>query len=375
MPYYHLHPNQGMNFQINRILTYGEAAGRIGEIKALIPQITDFESWYVQWDALAKRAEAERRYLHAAYYFRMAEFFLTEDRPEKTQRYEDFTRCFYQAVDANEFERFAIPYEGSTIPAIRFQAPDEKAIIVVHGGYDSFMEEFYLTVKQFPEKGYTILLFEGPGQGATLKNGLKFTHEWEKPVKTVLDYFSLSEVTLLGISWGGYLALRAAAFEPRIARAIAYDVCFDGLEVMTRPIPIPIRQLVRLLVRINAQRVGNALITRMRRRSLLLDWALAHGMYITGTQTPIDFYRHLSQHTLREISSRITQDVLLLAGERDHYIPLDHFYRQRDAFVNAHSVSTRLFTTSEGGEQHCQVGNHQLAVDEITRWLNAFYTC
>jgi pimeloyl-ACP methyl ester carboxylesterase len=374
MPFYQLHPDVGMNFQLNRVLTYGEQAGCLEEIRAIAARIHDFKSWHAEWLALARNAEQDKRYLHAAYGYRMAEFFLTEDRPEKMECYKAFVRCFYQGINPNDFERFEVPYEGKTLPAMRFQAPTEKAVVVVHGGYDSFMEEFYLTVKPFPLTGYTIILFEGPGQGAALKRGLKFTPAWEKPVGAILDYFRLAEVTLLGVSWGGYLALRAAAFQPRIERVIAYDVCFDGLEVMTRPMPSPIRQIVRLLVQINAQGAGNALINRMRKRSLLLDWAVAHGMYITGTKTPVDFYRHLSRHTMRAISSQIKQDVLLLAGEKDHYIPVDHFYRQRDALTNARSVYSRLFTAAEGGEQHCQVGNHQLAVDEITRWLNSFYS-
>ncbi len=53
------------------------------------------------------------------------------------------------------------------------------------------------------------------------------THEWEKPVNTVLDYFKLNEVTLIGISLGGYLALRAAAYEKRIKKVIAYDVIYN----------------------------------------------------------------------------------------------------------------------------------------------------
>ncbi len=373
MPFYQLHSDVGMNFQLNRVLTYGEQAGCLEEIQIIAARIHDLESWHAEWFALARNAEQEKRYLHAAYGYRMAEFFLTEDRSEKMECYEAFIRCFYQGINPNDFEHFEVPYEGKSLPAMRFQAQNEKAIVIVHGGYDSFMEEFYLTVKSFPRTGYTVILFEGPGQGAALKRGLKFTHAWEKPVGTILDYFSLAEVTLLGVSWGGYLALRAAAFEPRIERVIAYDVCFDGLEVMTRPMPSPIRQIVRLLIRINAQRVGNTLINRMRNRSLLLDWAITHGMYITGTQTPLDFYHHLSRHTMRPISSQIKQDVLLLAGEKDHYIPVDHFYRQRDALTNVRSVSSRLFTAAEGGEQHCQVGNHQPAVDEITQWLNSFY--
>lgn len=374
MSFYQLHSDIGMNFQLNRVLTYGEQAGRLEEIRALAGRVKDFESWYTQWLGLAQRAEQEKRFLHAAYAYRMAEFFLTEERPEKLPCYEAFRRCFYQGIDPQGFESFQVPYEGKWLPVMRFPAEVEKAILVVHGGYDSFIEEFYLTIKALPQQGYTVLLFEGPGQGKALKNGLKFTHEWEKPVSALLDYFGLKRVSLLGISWGGYLALRAAAFEPRIERVAAYDVCFDGLEVMTRPMPSPVRQVVCWLVRLNAQGMGNALMARLRQRSRLLDWAIAHGMYITGTHTPVDFYRSLARHTMRPISSRVTQDVLLLAGEKDHYIPVEHLWQQKAALTHARSISARLFTTAEGGEQHCQVGNHQLAVDAMTRWLDSFYT-
>ena len=27
---------------------------------------------------------------------------------------------------------------------------------------------------------------------------------------------------------------------------------------------------------------------------------------------------------------------------------------------------------SEGGEQHCQIGNHMLAIDKVTDWLESF---
>ena len=30
---------------------------------------------------------------------------------------------------------------------------------------------------------------------------------------------------------------------------------------------------------------------------------------------------------------------------------------------------TRLFTKKEGGEQHCQIGNHMLAINEILEWM------
>jgi predicted esterase YcpF (UPF0227 family) len=47
---------------------------------------------------------------------------------------------------------------------------------------------------------------------------MKFDPAWERPVKAVLDYFNLEDVTIIGASLGGYLAPRAAVFE-RLASA------------------------------------------------------------------------------------------------------------------------------------------------------------
>lgn len=81
----------------------------------------------------------------------MAEFFLTEDRSEKAGCYAAFRRCFLSSRSPDDLKRLEVPYEDRSLPALRFRAPQEKAIVVVHGGYDSFTEEFYLTVKQFPQ--------------------------------------------------------------------------------------------------------------------------------------------------------------------------------------------------------------------------------
>ena len=54
------------------------------------------------------------------------------------------------------------------------------------------------------------------------------TQRWEEPVSAVLDYFHLDDVTLIGLSLGGYLALRTAAIENRISRVVAFDVFIYG---------------------------------------------------------------------------------------------------------------------------------------------------
>ena len=39
---------------------------------------------------------------------------------------------------------------------------------------------------------------------------------------------------------------------------------------------------------------------------------------------------------------------------------------------NAHSLTCRMFTESEGGEQHCQIGNHLIAINYIIDWLDQY---
>jgi hypothetical protein len=48
-------------------------------------------------------------------------------------------------------------------------------------------------------------------------------------------------------------------------------------------------------------------------------------------------------------------------------------YRTMSELVCARSVTARIFTAREGGEQHCQVGNSALARKEVVRWLSQFY--
>jgi pimeloyl-ACP methyl ester carboxylesterase len=137
--------------------------------------------------------------------------------------------------DVKGYERHEIPYPGGHLPGFRIPAKGkELATLVFHGGYDSFVEEFYPFLEPFSDHGWTVLGFDGPGQGGALRQGIFFTYEWEKFAKAVLDYFKLREVDWLGASCGGYLALRAAAFEPRIKHVISLPATYWGLDMTLR---------------------------------------------------------------------------------------------------------------------------------------------
>ena len=68
------------------------------------------------------------------------------------------------------------------------------------------------------------------------------------------------------------------------------------------------------------------------------------------------------------MSSNVRQDVLLLAGSQDHYVPLPQLWDQMHLLSNARSVTARVFSREEQAQAHCQVGNMPLAIDTICDW-------
>lgn len=203
-----------------------------------------------------EKALEENRVINAAFSFRAAEFFVLPRDPDKEAIYDRFTSLFYNYAFKEEgIERFDVPYKNTCLPILKLQPKDKRiaGTIVIHGGFDSFKEEFFSWAHYFVQKGYEVIIFEGPGQGEALKKfQLPLTYKWEEPTKAVLDYFNLDDVTLLGISMGGWLCFRAAAFEPRIRRVIASSVVLDYLQIPPAPIA-KLAKLWMLLLHITAQ--------------------------------------------------------------------------------------------------------------------------
>jgi pimeloyl-ACP methyl ester carboxylesterase len=196
------------------------------------------------------------------------------------------------------------------------------------------------------------------------------TPDWHLPVAAVLDHFQLNSVTLLGISLGGCLVVRAAAYEPRVARVVAFDVLTDFLECLLRQIPAAARLLARSLLRIGAGPLVDAAVTAAGRRRSVVEWGFMQAMHIFGARTPHAALAAAAQYRTRDVSVRVTQDVLLCAGAEDHYVPLHQLYDQARWLTGARSVTTRVFTRTDQAQNHCQIGNLPLALRTICAWID-----
>jgi len=365
--YHKFHKDQVFNFQLNRWYSLGYA--RLEDMQEAGHNVTSFENWKTEMIRLGENAVSEGRFINAAFYFRAAEFYILTDNAEKNALYDRFRDCFDNAFGKDGIERSDVPYGDRSLPAMRVPAKSQpnKGTIVLHGGFDSFIDEFYSMMVVFSEHGYDVVGFEGPGQGAARrKYGIAFDYEWEKPAKAILDYFNINAVTWLGISMGGYLCFRAAAFEPRIARVIASSVAFDYSKFHN----------------IVAERVGKFFFTRLRKisnykmkkmieRGGMPGWMIGNLMYIANAKEPIeatDLMLNLNASNLH--SELVKQDVLILTGKDDHFVPFKMHDMQMQALANARSVTARVFIKEDQAQNHCQIGNIGLALDVMLNWIN-----
>jgi len=363
--YHDFHEDQVFNFQLNRWYSFGYA--RFEDMRKVGRKIENFADWKRELTELAEKSVSEKRLMNAAFYYRAAEFYTFEGDPDKEPLYDKFSDLFYRAFKKDEIKRFKVPYKKTFLPAMKVTPASGRAkgTIVMFGGFDSYIEEFYSWMRCFADRGYRVIAFEGPGQGAARKKyGLALDYRWEKPTKTVLDYFKLDNVTLLGISMGGWFCFRAAAFEPRIKRVMASGIAFDYMQIPA----VPLQWLMKLCLK--SEGLMNYLSEMKIRKDPAHTWSVHNAMYITKTKTPMGAMKTLLQLNEKNLHSELVkQDVLILTGAEDHFIPLKMHDMQVKALVNAKSVTGRIFTEKDQAQNHCQIGNVGLALDVMLKWL------
>jgi alpha-beta hydrolase superfamily lysophospholipase len=367
--YYDLHPDVSVNYNMNRFST-GEA-DMIGEMRAVGPRIHDYKDYTREFLALGEAALGCGEKLNGAYYLRSAEFYMFADDTRKQPTRRQFLQLIREHYGFTGTGHFDIPYDSGALSAYRPTPPAQpKGTIVWFGGFDTYIEELFPMQKYFAQAGYDVVIFDGPGQGTTLEDHhLPLTHEWHKPVGAVLDYFGLDDVTLIGESLGGCLVVRAAAYEPRVSRVVANEICTDVADITFAQMKPAQRDELSALLKIGADHTINTVFKRAMKQSLVTEWGVKQGMLVTGTHTPAEWLHQNRLYRTDDVSPLIEQDVLLLAGAEDHFIPRHQFYDQIQMLTRARSLTARMFTRHEQAHEHCQIGNLGLQYKVIKDWL------
>lgn len=358
---------------------YGEVLSAVSRVRP-----GDFESWYEHWSRLGTAVHARgegladavsrgKALLRAGNYLRTAEFYLAADDPRRATTAHCSREWFDAGVKALGVDatRSRLPYEDAQMETIYLRSPHPEArdVFVVHGGFDSTPEELYFTIGAAAlERGFHVLIYEGPGQGNLLREfGKPFTPHWERPATTAID--SLTQhcdpgaIIGVGVSFGGHLMARAASVEQRFDGIVLFDYFPGMLEAFAHKMPGPLRgHLTRMPAWLRV------LIRLYARYDAELRWALRNAHWTFGTATLPGLIAEIGRYDEGEWVRDIQADVLVLLGEAEHFYDpgLGRSFARR--LTGARSVDVHEFAAADGGGEHCQNGAAHLAHEVIFDW-------
>lgn len=372
---YQLNRDPNFNYQLNRLIMWN--GGDLDEVQKISHKITDCTSWVREISALGEKALSENRISQACGYLRMAEFFMFHKDPNKMAVYDKWRSLFYEYYAGyfgdgeGQIKVERVPYETAYLPCWHVKPKGTcKDVILLHGGNDSSIEELLFPLLYFKDQGFEVYCFEGPGQGEVLKKcGIPFTYQWEFPVKAVLDYYDLGDVTIIGISLGGMFAPRAAAFEKRIRRVVAWSIMPNLLDVALATQSKPVQILLKVLLKTKQRWLLNCILNQVSKKNQMIHWALSHGKYAYGVDTTFEYFLASTDYDMLKIADRIDQDFLLIGASEDHFVDFNLYKPEIDALSNVHSLTFRVFNKNEHAENHCNAGNTKLVCDTILNWI------
>lgn len=362
--------DENLNYALNRWYNFigRESYEDILKVGSSSQNLSEYIDEFIK---LGEKRENEGEIKKAAFYYRAAEFYMKYDDCRKENYRKKFINLISDAFDIEESQREKIPYENANIYAYKFLVNNSKGTIVIFGGYDSYIEELIEIIKYLNQYQYSVIAFDGPGQGSTLEESkLKMDFNWDKVLKSILDYFDLKEVTLIGMSLGGILALQAAAFEKRIKQVVAFDVMYSLFDCILSASSEEGKEKIKTLLKLQEKSKFNSMMEKFMSASIKVYWSINQGMHVMGVDNPYDYFIKIQSFNTEKISALVNQDVLLMAGTNDNYVPLEMLYMQMQVLTNAKSIEARVFTANEHAEGHCQLTNLKLALDVIINWIN-----
>jgi len=387
------------NFATRTLFSASYGGADFGECQTTMVRIGDgdADAWYREWlvtaDQLAQTAAASEAGGHAVSareaYVRAASYYRTSYQPLFGAPVDPRLRAaFDKESDAlaaaarladPPVEIVEIPFEDGSLPGMLAQPAGNGAVrgTIVHtNGYDSDLSEMYVAhVPAAIERGYRILLFDGPGQGRNLIRDAKpIRHDWEAVVGPVIDWVveqpgvDPDRIVLAGWSFGGFLAPRAAAFQPRLAALIADPGQWDQRDAIAPILPLADEQKEdfpdidpHALDEMEEWLVGP-------KGDPMLRWALLQrGKWVHAKPTLFETLADLARFRLSDVADRIGCPTLLTQAEND---PISAAALKLHDALTVERKTLIKFTAAEGAGDHCEASGRRLFHQRAYDWLD-----
>ena len=364
-------PNNYMWSQaVLRILYTGGSAGEVFKAATELAPAADSydgDAWFSAWTSLGDLVwergvqqasaghdvSARGSLLRACSYWQWAVSFTEHTQQRRRAGHQRSLDAFGRAAALFDpaVERVEVPYEGSSYPGwfVPSGGDGRGPVVLFLPGWDSTKEQGLDFALDLGKRGLSTLLVDWPGMGeAVLFRGMVNRYDEEVPGRAAVDYLlsrpdvDPKRIAACGVSMGGYRVSRVAAFEPRLAAAVAWGAVWD---------------------------YGAA---QQRRRGAprgAVSTPPSHAMYVMGASSAEELPAKLAPWKLEGVAGQIRCPFLILHGEQDAQLPVEEAYKLYDA-VGSTQKELKVFTEAETGAMHCQNDNRILAHDYIADWLS-----
>ena len=383
------------DYQLIRALGMAAYGGSsVGECLGAVAEITDGspQSWTRVFERTAQRVEAQGReclaagrtvsgrdgLLRASTYYRTAEYYgggSGADGPGARSQ-----ACFSEAARLIHppVEPLAVPFGTGTMPgylarpAAGAAGSGPRPTVVAVGGFDSSAEELYFQLGvPGTERGWNVVVFDGPGQLGCMRTepDLTFRPDYEVPIGAVLDTATglpgvdPGRLALCGQSFGSYFAARAAATDDRVRALVANPPVVDMGRYMDAWVGTDVYRMSRDIRPEDVAGVPEDLMPRQ------MQWGIEAICTRFGVPSFHAWRDAMTAYRLGDLTAAVTCPVLALVGEREGAEPMAQF----DELVSgvAGPVTSRVFRPADGASAHCQSDNLRLSAQVIYDWLDA----
>lgn len=397
-------------FILGEFLSFSNRSGaNTGEIlrAAAVIKPGDFESWYREFKFLADgiyatAIEAEKKeqlvsardaFFRSSTYYRAADFFLhgNQDDPRLKSLWEKQNATFRKAAGLlpNPASYVEIATSTFTIPVYFYPADgrlpksqhpkgkghtEKKPTVIVGQGYDGAHEALYhMTCRDVIERGWNCVTFEGPGQPTVRRQqGLGFRPDWWEVLRPIVDYLhsrddvDVDKVALIGVSFGGLLAPRAASHEHRLAAVVACN----GMLSLHRSIRSKLTGELEGYYASGNKAAFNTYVNAALASPdtpTIFRWAVEHGMFAWAMTDPYEWFHSVRDFDIsEEMLHNISSPVLVVSGENDFMAPgqpeqMDKILGEKGSYV--------LLKTDLGAGEHVGLGAESQQAMEILGWL------
>jgi hypothetical protein len=378
--------SQDLDFYLLWAMGFSTYQGaELGECLRIASQIneSDLASWVKAWKTMAAHLEqvaavmqtkghlvsAHETYLRAMTYYRFASVCQPPQDPDLPATWQRMRECFRKVAELSNppITPLQIPFEGKTLTGY-FMRPamsgtKRPTLLAVSGGEGVAEDMYFFGGLAGIRRGYNVLMFEGPGQGQAILDGMTVRLDTEVVARQIVDFaLELPEVdgkrlAIYGISGGGYAVTRAAAFEKRIKACIANPPIIDLPRVLQsewgafQKAPNTVKEMV---------------LGILTRRNPVARLALSKLLWSAGVDRITEYMMKVSE--ARVEVENIECALLCMVGTAD---PVECIRQTHECYDRLRGQKAiRVFTPEEGADAHCQVNNLSLSNQTLFDWLD-----